>query len=369
MKIIADINIPLLDQLFIDYDLEQLPSHAINCHTLRQADILLCRSVTKVNEKLLAGTSVRYVATATSGSDHFDKPWLATHGIQWDAAPQCNAQSVANYVVCVIASLRKQGLLKGNSAGVIGCGHIGKRVTRNLQQLGFSVKTHDPPRAKYDPSFTSIPLNQMTHLDLICLHADLVTSGPYPSYHLIDASFLQHQQAGTVLLNAARGALVNTQALKKQGKHLIWSLDVYENEPRVDLNLVAQAKLATPHIAGHAIGGKWRGAEKVYQSTLRFLGLTPAKQTLYPITPPILTLPNSQQSWEDIVLAIYNPQQDSQTMKARLRGNPNQTANLFAQLRNEYPVHHEFDYPQIKGGIVSRDDKTLLRQLGIQFIS
>lgn len=348
MEIIADDKLPLLPQLFAeDYQLTQLPSQAITPDTVKTADILLCRSVTKVNAELLADSKVKFIASATSGDDHIDKTWLAQNNIAWCAAAGCNAVSVAEYVICVVAALKKQGLLKGQRAGVIGAGHAGSAVVKNLQASGFDVIVNDPPRAERDPQFISIPLEHFTDLDLICLHPALTTDGNYPSYHMIDKTFLQQQRPQCVLLNAARGAIINTDDLKNFGQHLIWCLDVYENEPNIDLELIRQAAICTPHIAGHAIQSKWRGSEIVYHNTMRFLKIAAKQHITYPLPKPAITLPASITHWEDVVLTLYNPMTETELMKKSLLGNDVDIKVVFNQLRSNTPLRHEFSYLEI----------------------
>lgn len=347
MKIIVDINIPLIDELLgHQFDITKLSSDEITRENLQDADTLICRSVTAVNETLLAGTTVKFVGTTTSGFDHFNTQWLEANNIAWRAAVGCNALAVAEYVVSCVALLRKNNYLHGTSlrAGIIGVGHVGKLVAEKLKILGFELLLNDPPRAEQEQDFKSTPLNEFKDLDLICLHTPLTTAGPYPTYHLINEEFLKQQKAGGIVLNASRGAVVSTDVLLNSAKHLSLCLDVYEHEPHPNLKLIQQTLLSTPHIAGHSIQAKWRGTEMIVQQLMDFLGRTYVPLAQYPIAPPTLDLSHLK-NWEDIVLALYNPEQDSELLRNFLQQNA--TAG-FSQLRNIYQIRHEFAYSKIK---------------------
>ncbi|MEE9451136.1 MAG: 4-phosphoerythronate dehydrogenase, partial [Gammaproteobacteria bacterium] len=343
-----------------------LASTDITANALKDADILLCRSVNKINAELLDNTLIKFVATATSGSDHIDKAWLEKKNITWTNAPGCNARSVAEYVVCTLAALHQQGKLKGKRAGVIGAGRVGSLVIQSLQDLGFEVIVHDPLRSEHEQKFISAPLTQFIDLDLICIHAALTTTGNHPSFHLIEKKFLQQQKTGCVLLNAARGAIINSEDLKKYSEHLTLCLDVYEDEPNIDLDLIQQATICTPHIAGHAVQAKWHGAEMVYRSAMQWLKQTAVDNIPYPIAPPEITVPDTSNDWKGVVLNIYDPRQDTQQMKKHLLQQNISTAEGFSQLRDNYRVHHEFDYVRLRGKGFNKHDGVLLTSLGLQ---
>jgi erythronate-4-phosphate dehydrogenase len=344
LRIVADRQIPLLDQLFANTNvrLQCLSAADITRAQLQKADILLCRSVLSVDETLLAGTPVKFVATATSGSDHLAKDWLTQRHIDWYAAVGCNANAVAEYVLCSLAAMRQRQLLveKDLTAAVVGVGQVGQRVVNLLNTLGYTVLMHDPPRAAKEATFISTPLSELHDVNLLCLHTPLTYTGPYPTYHLVDDTLLSQLKPGCIVLNAGRGKVIDSQALLTHGQRLHWCLDVYEQEPNVDLTVIDQALLCTPHIAGHAITAKWRASVMVYQAVQRWLGRadTYAVDLPYPI--PVLQ-PERFASWEAFVLAQYDPRQDMQRMREALAG-PDNTAQTFSQLRNTYPPRFEF---------------------------
>ncbi|MGB6976081.1 MAG: 4-phosphoerythronate dehydrogenase, partial [Gammaproteobacteria bacterium] len=254
LKIIADQQIPWVTELFSAWgEVVQLPGRSIAHEHVVDADILLVRSITQVNQNLLQHSRIKFVGSSTAGTDHIDLAWLQHNHIAHATAKGSNAIAVAEYVVCCVAALQKQGLLTGNKlrAGVVGIGHVGTQVVQRLKTLGFEVLCNDPPRVQQEPGFISTPLTDFQNLDLICLHTPLTTTGEHSTHQLIGKDFLQRQQPGCVLLNAGRGEVIAVDDLWQYGQHLVWCFDVWPHEPNIDLPLVHQTKLATPHIAGY----------------------------------------------------------------------------------------------------------------------
>lgn len=271
-KLIADEKIPLVTELFGPHaQIIRKSAAAITRDDLMDAQLLLIRSVTPVNAHLLQGTSIQWVGAASAGTDHIDREFLKQNNISLADALSCNAVAVAEYVVCCIAGLKQQGILTHSSlrAGVIGVGYVGAQVVEKLLSLGFEVICNDPPREKRNANFKSTPLDHFENLDLICLHSSLNTQPPFATYHLIDHAFLQRQKPGCVLLNAARGAVLDSQAAL-QNDHIHFCLDVWENEPHIQLDLLNKCILATPHIAGGTLEAKYRATFLLYQQAQKF---------------------------------------------------------------------------------------------------
>jgi erythronate-4-phosphate dehydrogenase len=342
MKIVADENIPLLDHYFGSHsELLLKPGRLITRDDLFDADILLVRSVTKVNELLLHNTPVKFVGSTTAGADHLDTEWLDHAGIAWDVAAGCNALAVSEYVICVIAALQKQGLLLQAKmrAGVVGVGNVGRLVVDKLQKLGFEVIQYDPLRAEHEENFASVSWDEMQDLDFISLHTPLTYQGAYPTHHLIEKSFLQRQKPGCVLLSAGRGEVVSFEDLKQYGKHLHWCLDVWENEPLIDLDVLVEALIATPHIAGYSVESKLRGIEMIYQIAIE-KNVVP-ESTVLPVLSPEYENPVKKinmSNWRDAVLQIYDPQETTTIMKKVL----SEGLASFDYLRKNFPERHEF---------------------------
>jgi erythronate-4-phosphate dehydrogenase len=332
MKIIVDDQIPLVDELFAGHQLVKKPGNSICREDLLDAQMLWVRTVTPVNAELLSETAVRFVGAATAGYDHMDTEWLQNHDIGWAYAPGANAGAVAEYVLCAIAALRTQGHLLGKSlrAGVIGAGHVGQLVVDYLLQAGFEVIINDPPRHLFERDFSSTALNNFRDLDLLCLHPSLTFRGAHPSHHLLSDSFLSRQKKGMVLLNASRGAVLDTQVLLQQ-PHLLLCLDVWENEPNINLDLLRQAVIATPHIAAYSIQAKHRASELLYQEAQQFFTLPDrniiaAQAGHQPLA----------QDWETRALEIFDPLQYTEKMREELLKNEAEAAEKFLELRKNY---------------------------------
>lgn len=339
MKILADKQMPHVTDYFAGKgEIIFKMGRAICRDDLNNIDILLTRSVTRVDEALLKDTPVKFVGSATGGADHLDTTYLDTHNIAWSVAPGCNAPAVADYVLACVASLQKSGNLSNENAvaGVVGVGHIGSAVVQRLTARGFHVLQNDPIRAAADASFQHTPLSSFSDCDIVCVHTPLTHSGGHSTFHLVNEKLLKQLKPGCVLLNAARGAVVDFSALKKSGAHLTWCLDVWEGEPEIDLDVLGQAWTATPHVAGYALESKQRGTYMIYEAACEAFAWE---------KPPAFdnetTLYDSSCDWRDAVLSFYDPMKDTRAMKKALLEEGINVAALFDQLRMQYPNRHE----------------------------
>lgn len=273
MKIVADENIAFAAEVFGPLgELVLLPGRMIKRADLEQADILLVRSVTQVNCALLEGTPVRFVGSCTIGTDHVDTVWLAQHNIAFAHAPGCNARAVVEYVLSALLALHVD-FLDGRRIGIVGCGNVGSRLLRCLQQAGANVCAYDP--FLDDASLPLVNFDSLLQCEVICLHTPLTHSGAYPTFHLFGDAEIARLRSGTVLLNAGRGAVIDNVALlqrllQQHDLHVV--LDVWENEPAIDVALLEQVAIGTPHIAGYSAEGKWRGTAMVYEALCCHLG-------------------------------------------------------------------------------------------------
>ncbi len=361
MKIVADENIPLIKYYFSDYgELVLKSGREITQADLIDADILLIRSVTEVNQALLKNTNIKFVGSATSGADHLDTDWLDAHHIKWHVAAGCNAVAVAEYVVCVIAALQKMNFLPGQTirAGVVGVGKIGQRVADYFKGLGFDVVLCDPLRT----DILSTPLDALTDLDVISFHTPLTKTGQYPTYHLVQKEFLQRQKKNCILLNAGRGEVFKSDSLKQSGQALFWCLDVFENEPHIDFDILQKALIATPHIAGYSLQSKYRGIEMIYRAALKenILGEKTVNIPEYPAKKMKMDFAND---WRDVVLSVFDPVFATVEMKKELMENPNR----FDVLRKKYLERYEFGFVALEDVNLSQADRLLLKKMGFKF--
>ncbi len=344
LKIVADDKIPYIRELFSSIaEVVLLPGTRISRENLRDADALLTRTITPVNANLLSGTRVSFVGSTTAGHDHLDTQWLDQQKIKWGYAAGVNAIAVAEYVLCCVADLRKRNLLPKDHcrAAVIGVGHIGTCVADRLKKIGIDVILNDPPRAQREANFISTPLEQLTNVDLICVHTPLSMSSKFPTFHLINHTFLTRLKPGCVLLSAGRGENIDTKALLNN-KQITTCLDVWENEPNINLEILKQAAIATPHVAGYSKQAKLNATLMIYQQLYEHFQLKNALMDQAPSAEKTKINIENCSSWEDVVLQVYNPSIDTQKMREILLANPQQTGLLFEKMRREYHLRNEF---------------------------
>lgn len=366
MRIIADRHIPFVQEYFNAYgELILKPGRSISAKDVKNADILLVRSVTNVNAQLLADSQVKFIGSVTAGKDHIDTKWLDKAGIAWSIAAGFNAPPVADYVVSAIAALQQKKMLsKEVKAAVIGVGKVGQLVTERLRILGFDITLNDPIRAQQEKDFVSIPIQELSDLDLILLHVPLTTMGDYATYHFIDKHFLKRQKPGSIILNASRGAVIQSQDLMEYGQHLHWVLDVFENEPKINKEILERAMITTPHIAGYSVQSKIRGIEMIYRIACEKNIIEP--QPIAPLTFPQqkLCFAGINHNWQEIVLGVFNPLVVTAMMKSQLLP-AKDYGTLFDEMRNQFNYRNEFAFTTVDA---STSDRTLLQQFGLKLI-
>lgn len=357
MHIVADENIPLLDAFCGGLGrLTRVNGRHLGRDQIKDADALLVRSVTRVDASLLAGTPVRFVGTATIGTDHVDTHWLAREGIAFTAAPGCNASSVVQYVLCVISLFllrQRRPDVAGLSVGVVGAGNVGGALTRQCQALGMEVKVSDPPLQAKGADLPFAPLDEVLQCDIVSLHTPLTTEGPDATHHLLDARRLSRLRADQLLINSGRGAVVDNQALlarlKRPGPPLV-ALDVWENEPEPLADLIEHTWMATPHIAGYSLEGKSRGTEMVARALHDWAGLELDTALTSVLPEPLvaeLTFSASLsplQALHRALMVCYDPRDDDGRLRAAVARKTAQGLPLgpdFDELRKTYPVRRE----------------------------
>lgn len=382
MLIVADENIPLLESFFGDIgDIRQLPGRTLTAADVKDADILLVRSVTRVNQELLADSRVRFVGTCTIGTDHIDQEWLRSAGIAFAAAPGCNANSVAEYVLAVI-SLRAEKLCLDDwtelSVGIVGAGNVGGELAHKLRRLGFDVVVCDPPRAEAagedgDEDFAD--LDAALRCDVVTLHTPLVQGGDHPTYHLLDGTRLASLTAEQLLINTSRGEVIDTAALVQrlsEANAPTLALDVWENEPRINPELAELAWIVTPHIAGYSLEGKVQGTEMIYQALSRALGLPVRKKAGQYLPEPALsklsfTSAASEMDAANVAIrACCDPRRDDARLRLSLNLPADERGLAFDRLRRQYPVRREFSSLKIQLKGTSKSAQDTFRGLGFK---
>lgn len=274
LRILADENIPMLEETFGQIGhLEIVPAASIVPKIVRGVDVLLVRSVTKVNEGLLKGSKVQFVGTATTGIDHIDLDYLKQNGISFASAHGANATSVVEYVLAALfhLSIQKQESVFEKTVGIIGCGCIGAELVKRLSRMGIKVLQNDPIRQQTEPYNSHfVDLDTLLRAaDVVSLHVPLNAT----TVHLVDDEALQKMKSGAWLIHTCRGGVVDEAALiANQTKFGALVLDVWEDEPNINQMLLAQCDIATPHIAGYSYQGKTDGTQMIYEALCRHLG-------------------------------------------------------------------------------------------------
>lgn len=369
--IIADENIPAVESVFGSCaELQLLPGRSISPAAVRDADALLVRSVTRVDQRLLAGSRVRFVGSATAGVDHIDEPWLEQQGIDFAAAPGCNADAVVEYVLSALSRLDGvwERLLAGGSVGIVGLGQVGGRLYRRLSALGVRCLGSDPLLAPGSyPHLTS--LEAVLNCDVISLHTPLTRNGPHATYHLLDAARLAALRPDAVLINAARGPVVDNAALREQltlGRGQRAVLDVWEGEPEPDAALLAQTSIATAHIAGYSWDGKLRGTATVWRAWCRHAGLPESDPPLPAVPAPIIELRPEQARAALIrqaVLGCYDIRRDDRALR-QAWGEAGDRGAAFDRLRRDYHRRREFAACELRTATLDSAAFNDLRALG-----
>ena len=331
MKIVCDDKIPFLKGVFEPFaQVVYLPGKEIGPEDVKDADALITRTRTVCNQQLLEGSKVKIIATATIGYDHIDTRWCESKGIAWKNAAGCNSSSVQQYIVSVLCTLtQRYGLhFEELTLGVVGVGHVGSKVAAAAKTLGMKVLLCDPPRARKEGPEQFVSLDELVRRsDIITIHVPLSTEGPDATWHLFDTARIASLRPDQILINSSRGAVVDNTALKnalKAGGLKAAVLDVWENEPEIDTELLDLLAIATPHIAGYSADGKANGTAAAVQAVASCLGL-PLTDWRPEATPELLC---------ETALRPYDVSEDD----ARLRKNP----ELFEKLREEYPVRRDF---------------------------
>jgi len=353
MKIFFDENMPYAKEFFGHISDENTQLHAFSGRDLTpeqvaEADVLLVRSITQVNEELLKNNStLSFVGTATIGTDHIDHAYLSSRGINFHSAPGCNAISVAEYVISSLAVLTERYLLdlSALTVGIVGGGNTGTRLSEKLTALGINYKICDPLLAESDSDHrTFVSLEEVLACDVISLHVPKILAGKHPTYHLLNEARLNKLTDQQILITACRGEVIDNHALlnlKQTGHGLRLVLDVWEGEPEVLTPLIDYTEIATAHIAGYSLEGKSRGTEMLYQALCKQLGKLPEVQLSQLL--PKADIANieldekiDQELVNKLVKIVYDVRRDDAIFRQQL------STYGFDSLRKNYPVRREF---------------------------
>jgi erythronate-4-phosphate dehydrogenase len=370
MKIVADDKIPFLKGVLEPFaEVIYLPGKEISRKVLMNADALLTRTRTKCTEGLLKGTAVKFIGTATIGFDHIDTKYCSKKNIFWTNAPGCNSSSVQQYIAAALLKIASEFRfdLKDKTIGIVGVGNVGAKVEKLARILGMKVLLNDPPRARREGEKNFVSLgNILYESDIVTLHVPLNVVGVDSTYNLFNNRTFKKMKKNSWFINSSRGEVADTAALKKaleSGKLAGAVLDVWENEPDIDLDLMSKTFLATPHIAGYSTDGKANGTSIIINSLCKHFNL-PIKRW-YPGDVPNPEKPSisiickglsDQEIIRDAVFQTYNIDEDN----INLRFNPSD----FEKQRGDYRIRREFPAFTINLTGGTKQVKSKLKKLG-----
>ncbi len=372
MKIVIDDKIPYIRGAFEGVsEVVYLAGSKTTPEIAKDADAIVTRTRTICNQKLLAGSSVKFIATATIGYDHIDTDYCDAAGIKWTNAPGCNSKSVEQYIAStlMVFAERKNLQLKDLTIGVVGVGNVGSKVARISELFGMKVLKNDPPRERIEGSAAFVSLKQLIdEADIITLHVPLETKGEDATFHLGNAEFFSGLKKKPVVINSCRGEVVDTLAVKdalKSGQIGAFVCDCWENEPNLDLELLAMAEIATPHIAGYSKDGKATGTEMSVHAISNYFNL--GLENWHPSgvelpEQPVFELDGGGLSEQQIISKAILHTYDIRNDDADFRKDPSK----FEQLRGDYPTRREFPAFTIVPKNIGAETLEVLREIGFK---
>jgi len=374
-RLIVDENIPLAREAYSSLgEVTLLPGRNLRSEDLKRATGLLVRSITRVNADLLHGTGIRFVGTATIGTDHLDIGFLENNNIAWASAAGCNARSVVEWVMAALTEVCRNDteLWRGKTLGIVGHGNIGSRLAPLARALGMKVLVCDPPLHRAGRGADFLPLAEiLPGADFLTLHVPNIKSGQDRTHHLIGAAELGQMKPGAVLLNASRGNIVDSAAALAAARngHVRLVLDVFEGEPTPDPDLLKACTIATPHIAGYSHEGKVNGTRMIGQALAGFLNL-PYNWEAKLAPPPAATTPPSTANWavtiRQAIRHSYDITEDHEALAKANSLTPDAAGAYFDGLRKNYRERREFGNYDVAATGLPDGAAEALRALGFK---
>lgn len=375
MKIVCDDKIPFIKGVFEPYaEVLYLPGKATDAAAVKDADAIISRTRTRCDKSLLEGSTVKVIATATIGFDHIDTQWCEANGVIWRNAPGCNSWSVKQYMASLLVFLaRKHNLnLETMTLGVVGVGNVGSKVADAARVLGMKVLLNDPPRSRREGPDAFVSLEEIiSKSDIITVHVPLSKEGEDATWHLFDEERIAQMSKSQILVNAARGPVVDNKALKNALKSSAIKaavLDCWEGEPELDAELVELVDISTAHIAGYSADGKANGTIASVHTVSEVLGLP--LSDWYPESMPAprqsrdLHIDASGKTRQEVLFEAiwhsYDITEDSNLLREHL--------DSFEKLRGDYQIRREFTYYNIMLSSAPDSYAEALSELGFNVI-
>lgn len=372
MNVIIDDKIPYIKGALEPFaEVVYLPGKNTTPEVVKDADVIITRTRTICNEKLLAGSKVSMIATATIGFDHIDTEYCDSAGIEWTNAPGCNSWSVAQYIMAALYSLalEKKLTLSEMTIGVVGAGNVGSKVAALCNAIGMNVLVNDPPRQRVEGDAGFVSLKEIQdNADIITIHTPLTLNGDDKTFHIVDQLFIDACKDGVFVINCARGEIFETSSVVDaltSGKINEAIVDCWENEPDIDQELLDRTFISTPHIAGYSRDGKANGTSMSIQAISRKFNLGIDNWQCENVELPENTCieidssgKTTQQIIAEAVLFTYSILKDSNRLKNSIL--------TFEKQRGDYPVRREFPVYSVKVKNASDDVIKILSDLGFQ---
>ena len=338
-KIVIDDKIPYIKETIskLTNRAVYIPGNMIGNDDIRDADALIIRTRTHCDAQLLKGSNVKFVATATIGYDHIDTNFMEQAGIKWINCPGCNASSVAQYIDAVLTLIKteKHIDIQKQTIGIVGCGHVGRKVVEVARRKGMNILICDPPRSDAEGEKGFVSMEQIAkEADIITFHVPLTKEGRYPTYHLANETLFDSLSKRPIIINSSRGAVVDNEALLyaiNYNKVKDAVIDTWENEPNINKELLKRVWIGTPHIAGYSADGKTNADNMVISALCDFFSLPKQPAICPPEIPNADLCPKNE---DERTLFFYNPIPESNKLKLE--------PEKFEWFRNNYPLRREY---------------------------
>ena len=376
IKLIVDENIAFSAEAFNQFgDVKLLAGRSITNSLLKDIDVLIVRSITNVDEGLLKNTPVKFVGTATIGTDHIDLDYLKKKNITFADAKGCNSFSVAEYVTAALLNLsvKNDFSLNSKSIGIVGVGNVGSKVVAFAEDLGMKVSLNDPPLQRNGNKRNFVELDEILKCDIVTLHVPLNSSGIDKTNHLFDNKILSKLKNDTILINSSRGAVINNldllNSIKKQKLRVV--LDVWENEPDIDIELLKKVSIGTPHVAGYSYEGKVNGTKMIYDSLCKFLETEKSFAFELDTSQKSIKQFDETNQFEiglnNLISNIYSIQDDDNRMRKIIGMNKNERIKEFDLQRKIYPKRREFNNYTISSNNLSSEIRKIFTAFRFNF--